>query len=1258
MIKPFRYFLAAILIVLLLVGIAIAVIHGMPKPQIMPPPSAKDLDRIDQLIRQKIGQHSDVMAFVMYDVKTENTRFSEDGTWALVSLAYVDRSNGSVIPTEPGTALAHRLAGDWQVTLQVDPAWESVLKEAPADLLAADAKALLAPPNPEEVKGVAKALSGYYLPWSAGQQELLSQSIGHGTGQSYYAYDFYNLTNRNWPIVASRTGTVKYAVWTYPNNYNDGNCNHANYIVLEDTSTTPTTYQVYLHLQYDSIPASLRSVGARVYRGQFLATADNTGCSSGSHLHFQVHTSTYSWFGTSVDITFSDVGINGGRPRTAGEASAYGGQGQTTYTSGNTSGTDFTPPNAGMTTPADHTAIGQTALHLSGWATDSGSGFSHAYFIANYGNGWEQVSPVFPTSPFSYDWDLCASGVPLGPVAISLRAYDRDGLPADGLPGLRNIVHTASCPVPPTPCTYTPDQVALFSETGFRGSCVVKGVGNYSDAALWSTLGDNAAMSIQVGANVRATAYSGTGYTGRTETFSAGDKSLADNPIGARNISALRVVPRSQAPEIPALVWPLPNATLTYGDTFLIHWRGGAGTELFGYDITGYPNQAAEALPYLKIEAYMPRLGSLPWYVHACNTYDPPLNNCSNEWGTGQWNVAAAPVWPAASGAPFVDHLEGDVSRWETTGLWRLGTGVGANATRAWVYNNGTNYDTGEPNGGFLTSPPIEILAAGYRLHFRSWNDTEPGTIHWDQRYVQIAQDGGPYRTLWRLTDEEARIWGESPAIDLSPYAGHTIRVRFTFTTLDDQNNDYGGWAIDDVSIDTETAPVCNVGNEPNDAPASATALSAGTTIAGQICPRGDADFYKINANAGDRVIVRLIGMTGLAPHLDILDADGASPLASADANSVGMVVAQSGSYYIKVRSRYHPAAGGADQGYSIQLQTDSDVPAVSFAYPAASGTYGGGGVVNIALTASDSGGVQKAVIYSHGPDWQSGNWSVLCEDSNGADGWSCPINTGGLTPGAAYAFFAIVTDWVGNQSAAAVWNVSFTGDAVAPTVALSPLPALSSATLIPLQWTGSDAQSGIDHFDVEVNSDGSGWNVWQSGLAAGSTHINYLGQLGHAYAFRVVAYDKAGNSARSEASTTIATCGADSLEPDDTILHASALSLGALQEHTFCGVGDVDWMSFSAVKGQTYLLQGIPTSPLATVWLTLFGSDGVTLLLDAPHAPDQFNIGASIYWRAPASGLYYVRAQHSYPAIAGPNISYRMVLSISYDAFLPVVMR
>jgi hypothetical protein len=70
----------------------------------------------------------------------------------------------------------------------------------------------------------------------------------------------------------------------------------------------------------------------------------------------------------------------------------------------------------------------------------------------------------------------------------------------------------------------------------------------------------------------------------------------------------------------------------------------------------------------------------------------------------------------------------------------------------------------------------------------------------WDEKWVQISQNGGAFQDLIQVTGGPWTAWHES-AIDLSPYAGSTIRVRFHFDTLDARYNGFRGWYVDDVRI-------------------------------------------------------------------------------------------------------------------------------------------------------------------------------------------------------------------------------------------------------------------------------------------------------------------------------------------------------------------------------------------------------------------------------------------------------------------------
>jgi murein DD-endopeptidase MepM/ murein hydrolase activator NlpD len=1220
------------------------------------PATPEDRARIIELVGEAVAAHTEVAAFNIYKVTVEEVLFSADGNWALATLAYIQPESPEQIPTEPGIALGRRLSEDWSVTLQADKDWNTVLAQAPEDLLSAETKKTFTTPSEADQKAMAKAIGGYHLPWPAGVTQLLTQSVNHSSSMAY-AYDFYNGSQPMWPIVAARTGTVKYAVWTYPNGYYDGNANHANYLVLEDTSTVPTTYQVYLHLAQDSIPAAFRTPGARIYRGQFLGIADDTGFSTGHHLHFQVHTNAASWWGNSIDITFDDVAINGGRPRRVDEAAWFGGSGQNYYVSGNQSGTDFTPPTAGITAPADQAQVSASTVRLQGYATDSGSGFSHGYFIANTGNGWEQVGPIQTSSPFTYDWNLCAAGVGAGAVSISLRAWDRDGNPVDGYPGLRSIVHTTSCPAPPPACSPSADQVALFAEMNFGGACAVMDVGEYASGAVLAPVGGDAAASIRVGSNVIATLYSENNYYGRTEAFDADDRNLMDNPVGVDSVSSLRVAPRVSAPGPATMIWPPGSATFQRGDALVFFWRPGVSALYSGFEADTVGPLGEGRLPYRVLDGNATgTVGTQKWYIFERSCAGNPI--CISDWRDRTFNVVAAPAWPAALTAPFADGMETGVANWTATGFWRVTNSPVASGTKAWVYNRAetSTYNDGSPNYGFLTSPPVYIPDAGYTLRFKYWFDGETSNPHWDQRRIQIAVDGGNYVNLYQLTDDKERTWQSGPVLDLSAYAGRNVRVRFAFYSGDELSNGNAGWAIDDFQIAAQPVPACSDPGESNDTTATATVLG-GASLAGQLCPAGDMDYYRFSAAAGSRVVAQLESYAALKPYMQLIGTDGTSVLAAGNGGSVGYQIPVSGTYYVKVRSQNHPSEGGTDHGYTIRLTTDSDIPAVSWVTPSESGQFLSALPANLVVNASDSGGVAKVEIFSHTSDWAGSNWVPVCTDTNPADGWSCPLDPATLPEGTALAFQARVTDWAGNQAVAIVWEIS--NDRTAPTLSVAPLPAQQDSTVVNLAWTASDSFSGLAGFDLETRIDGGSWTDWLTGLAPDVRSAVYAAQPGHAYGFRVTAFDRAGNTALAEVSTTIKSCTPDGFESDNTPLTAREIFMGVPQRHTSCPSGDEDWVFFQVTAGTTYLIRALAQGPTSWTVLELVNSDGSTVLLRA-YPPDTSMIGqgAAICWIAPRSGVYFVRAYSQDPLAAGDETAYDLVVSTGYCGFLPGILR
>src|SRR5574341_1402286 len=338
-----------LLLTLLLALFSFKVLAAPPPPPVTPRAPAS---QVEQAIQAEITSQQDlVLAYLLYDPRVEAPLYSEDGSWAVAQLIPIDRQTGYVVPAEPGLALAQNDGGIWQVYLPNDPQWAQVLSEAPDSLVSPDDKATWLNMYEQVALGaVTTTYTGYLLPWEAGKSLVLTQSISHynppnPSGSMHYAFDFaarYDSTGKSpmFNLRASKAGRVKYARWWQANG---DPTSPGNYLVLEDTTTSPTTYMLYLHLAQDSIPVELRQVGTPVLQGQYIGMADDTGVSTGNHLHFQVHTNPSSYWGNSVDIVFSDVAINGGRPRTTSEAAnwpEYGSQGQWEYISGNSAQTD------------------------------------------------------------------------------------------------------------------------------------------------------------------------------------------------------------------------------------------------------------------------------------------------------------------------------------------------------------------------------------------------------------------------------------------------------------------------------------------------------------------------------------------------------------------------------------------------------------------------------------------------------------------------------------------------------------------------------------------------------------------------------------------------------------------------------------------------------------------------------------------------------------------------------------------------------
>lgn len=379
----------------------------------------------------------------------DHIQVQDDGEMAVVWLAATDPETGEFLGREPELAIAELEEDDtWSVLLYGETNFDVTLEKFQYSEKCVEGDA----EGDTTAKSSGTVYGGYYLPWAEGLTKRLTWSVSHTSCYPIYycthAFDFADGTM--FALVASKGGTVYH--WKDTCENGDSTC--TNSITIQDRSTTPWTYQIYLHIAQDSIPDSLKEVGATVLQGQYIADVDDTGYSTGHHVHFMVvsqdtmyiSSSGYVW-GVAEDITFRDVTINwdsetqGGRPRLAYEAEDYGGEGQTYYTSGNS---PANPPTGGITTPTDKTVITDSTMTVTGWAKDDVS-ITKIEILARYdGDDWIQIGEAEGGTSFSITIDLCDSEIPDGQFDLAIRVWDYEGNPSSILT-VREVIKNTEC---------------------------------------------------------------------------------------------------------------------------------------------------------------------------------------------------------------------------------------------------------------------------------------------------------------------------------------------------------------------------------------------------------------------------------------------------------------------------------------------------------------------------------------------------------------------------------------------------------------------------------------------------------------------------------------------------------------------------------------------------------------------------------------------------------------------------------------------
>ena len=679
--KILKLLLASLFVLGLLIGCTVlpddgtSLQEGTAEPKLPQPKMLTDSREIElnSAIQKAASGREDLLAFIIYRITLDHADFSSDGNLALAWISMIDKQTGLVQNSEPGLVIAHA-TGDatnpWRVVFQPDADYAQELLAVPESMLSQEVKDHYMPAVQQESKD-GTVYTGYRLPWARGQSVYLTGSIGHVftykscPSTCLYAFDFAN--GSMFEIRAAKHGYVKYVQWTYAN----GNTTNPNYIVLEDPSTTPTTYQVYYHLAQNSIPAALRVVGAEVMQGQYIGNADDTGYSTGNHLHFHVHAAANTLWGNSVDIVFDEVNVNGGRPRTCSEASAYPEYGSecvsgNLYTSLNG---DTETPTGYITSPAAYSTITSPTLNVSGWMDDD-TAVSSGQLLYNTGGDWISIGDPVTVTPFTREIDLCGAGIPDGKFFLSMVVTDTAGKTSTGTQGLTELTKAYTCPALEPACSPAESQVALYTDADYQGTCQVFDIGDYSNLGSLSPSFMDNVRSIEVGGGVSVLLYPDIDYAGTLEFFQDGDSNLADNTIGAYNAASMKVMTRITPPAPATLTLP---ETITSDLNLTLSWMVGTGEQTRS-TLTG-PDDYSQSLDWQEGTSWTVGIlpaGTYEWTVEARNlaglatitqeftVSEPttlPLSHLNSLPDSVNSNAVTL-SWEVDQGAENIDHFE------------------------------------------------------------------------------------------------------------------------------------------------------------------------------------------------------------------------------------------------------------------------------------------------------------------------------------------------------------------------------------------------------------------------------------------------------------------------------------------------------------------------------------------------------------------------------------------------------------------------
>ncbi len=171
------------------------------------------------------------------------------------------------------------------------------------------------------------------------------------------------------------------------------------------------------------------------------------------------------------------------------------------------------------------------------------------------------------------------------------------------------------------------------------------------------------------------------------------------------------------------------------------------------------------------------------------------------------------------------------------------------------------------PDCSMITAAPIALPAGAGSIHLRFWSKSEgEDDSGYDERLILISANGGASWT------QIGQVWNSdwaSHGFDLTPWAGQSVKLKFRFQGWDVALNDYMGWYLDQIVVETSTAngvafcsgdgsaADCPCGNYGAPAHGCATSIFAsGARLSGTGAARVSADTTQLAVEAVSNSVV------------------------------------------------------------------------------------------------------------------------------------------------------------------------------------------------------------------------------------------------------------------------------------------------------------------------------------------------------------------------------------------------------------------